>query len=739
LHIRDDRGTKIPIIRADRLQSSLANALETLRGIDFHALFEDSSPDLYRNLADPDLVSSLRAYVEDLLTKKVVQLASRVDALELLDTLFSKTHPFERLPLDGKVQTDPDLADVLAVLTVKEKPTLVYDPGCGNGALLSAAFDRLVALGANERTAVQTLVGMEADEISMRIASLRLALRNPKLLDPDLKINVFLGDVFAHPNLVGKADIVLMNPPFKRYESQDEKPVPPTLREYYNSRIKAIDGKPAISTKGQANLFNYYIEFVAKAARPGTRLGIILDKWYHSKYGEPLRKLLLKDFQIHALVEYPHDLYFKGYTVATSMLIIEKSKKILSDHKVTFIRCRTDPQEAGTSVIAKAFHAGCDWPPNWFVRRVPQNTLNEKVGWKTNFDEPLKNDYLTNLTPFATLFGRSRRGSLNKEGAGTGVIDFPFDQADYGPKRTRARGKHRPWVSRVNGDLTPSQNQRLKQLASRIPGSFRGWAIRNADDLTSYVLDESDVTKTQTLEPPDLRGLSTYLTDRRIAWSPDLKHVVTKMRSNEKVAPFIRELGRTVGLNERTLPASELWVTFREPYAGELIVPRKMRTGHRVHINPFAFDSSKRQVRISSNFIAYMNCLATDASSDLDRRTATILIAAFLLSSFGQLQFEREGYNREGVLCVENTHLSRIRVIDPRRIHPKVRNTIIDALNQLPYPISTDRLSSGHPERNKLDRLIAEELCRLNGKGNPAELLDEVHDALDRWVEARQP
>lgn len=739
-YVHDDRAAKIPSLRTERLQSSLANALDALRGIDFHALFEDSSPDLYRNLADPDLLRSLRSYVEDLLAKKVVQLASRVDALELLDTLFSRTHPFERLPLDGKVQTDPDLADILAVLTIKEKPALVYDPGCGNGTLLSAAFDRLVDLGVNGTAAIESLVGIEADEMSMRIASLRLALRNPRLLKPSLKLKIFLGDLFAYPDLVKKADTVLMNPPFKRYESQDEKPVPQELRDHYNSAIKAIDGKSATSTKGQTNLFNYYVEFVAKAARPGTRLGIILDnKWYHNSYGERLRQMLLKDFRIHAIIEYPHDLYFKGYTVTTSMLILEKAKKVSKSHKVAFIRSRVDPQEAGTSAIAKAFHLGAEWPPDWFVRYVPQSNLNEKIGWKTNFHDPLKNDYLKNLPPFVTLFGLSRRGSLNKEGAGTGVIDFPFNQVDYGPKRTKVPGKHRPWVTRVAGDLTPLQNEQIKLLASRIQIDYHGWAIRNADDLTKYVLDEFDVTRTETLEPPDLRGDASFFANKRVAWSSDLKRALAKMKSNKSVAPFIHKLSRAVGLNEHTLPPEELWVTLREPYAGELIVPRKMRTGHRVHINPFAFDSSGRQFRISSNFISYMNCLATDPSSDLDKRTATTLIAAFLVSSFGQLQFEREGYNREGVLCVEMSHLSRIKVIDPRRVDPKARDAIIDAFNNLPYPISTDKLSSAHPERNELDKLIAGELCRLDGKDNQAELIEEVHDALDRWVESRQP
>jgi hypothetical protein len=146
-----------------------------------------------------------------------------------------------------------------------------------------------------------------------------------------------------------------------------------------------------------------------------------------------------------------------------------------------------------------------------------------------------------------------------------------------------------------------------------------------------------------------------------------------------------------------------------------------------------------RQVRISSNFIAFQGCTAIDAETGLDRAMATRLIAAFLVSSFGQLQFEMEGYNREGLLSMEGIHLSRIRVFDPRWISPGRRQQIFDAFRALPYPIPSDRRSSEQPERNALDELFAAEIVSRYAQFDATGLLFDVHAALDEWLEARQP
>jgi len=211
------------------------------------------------------------------------------------------------------------------------------------------------------------------------------------------------------------------------------------------------------------------------------------------------------------------------------------------------------------------------------------------------------------------------------------------------------------------------------------------------------------------------------------------------MMNNARVRPYIDLVEGTVNLNDTVLEREKRWLALREPYAGELILPRKTRSGHRVYVNPFPFIDGGRQVRISSNFLTYGGVLATDEGTNLDRRTSVRLIAAFLVSAFGQVQFEAEGVNREGLLSLEQQQISRIKVFDPRWIAPENREPILEAFGRLPYPVATDRLSAEQPLRNELDRLFSIEIAQRIGTADSTSLLTTVHSALDEWIEARRP
>ena len=141
-------------------------------------------------------------------------------------------------------------------------------------------------------------------------------------------------------------------------------------------------------------------------------------------------------------------------------------------------------------------------------------------------------------------------------------------------------------------------------------------------------------------------------------------------------------------------------------------------------------------MRLSSNFLSYSNCNAVDENG-LSREISTTLIAAWLISSFGHLQFELESNNREGARSVEQRHTDRIWVIDPRSIEAARRREIIDAFFRLPYPVRTDLRPELQPELVVLDTLISEELARLIPDLVASRLLEEVWERLHELHEAR--
>lgn len=735
------RATALPAMRAD--QSVVANAIAALRQVDFSVLFEDFAPKLYRALRDPTVRASLLRYAESLVTpgRRVVEFArDRIDAPTLIDSLIPALYPGSTHDQSGKVQTDPDLATILARLTFGGPLGSVLDPCCGDGVLMAAAYDYLSETRGNAQEVLASVGGIEADAVAARIAEVRLALKQPATLEPIPPINVIRGDLFANAGVVRQAEAILMNPPFLRYEEQQGLRIPSALRDHYNQAIQAVSGRAPSTTGGQPNLYNYYVEFVIRTAAPGTRLGIILDnKWYHNRYGVSLCELLLAECEIEGIIEYPHWAFFADWAIATSILIVRKVDVVDPAHEVKFVRSKADPRGVDLRALVEAFHRGAAWPIDWTCHTKPQREIDARDSWKQYFSTELKNDFRLSTWPTLNdLFQVTRRGSLDKEGGGVSVYEVPFGRTNYGPRRL-LRPSGSGWQTRRGRALTDEENERLRGLADRIPEEFRGWALRNSDDIEHFELTVSDVQQQQTIEPPILRGHYDTFLDGRTNWTDAHEDALTSMRAEPSVSAYINEIEAVVNMTEDVLPREKIWVALREPIAGELIIPRKIRSGHRVHINPFAFDLTGRQVRVSSNFITYTDCIATDPASGLSREVAARLVAAFLVSSFGQLQFELEGYNREGLLAVEKHHLSRVRVFDPRRVRPQNRQRILDAFAALPYPISTSRFSAEQPERNELDRLLAEEIAAEHPQFDVANLLAEVHAALDEWLIARQP
>lgn len=718
---------------------SLARAMAGLRAIDFSFVFEAEAPDLYRTLADPVMREHLADYLRAITSpgSRIVDLAlGRVDYPELIDDLISILVPVEIQDESGRIQTDPELAQILAALVV-DSAGRVIDPCCGDGALLSAVYDQLQRLGCSNEQALDLITGIEADAIASRLAAVRLALKEPAILRPETTIDIVRGDMFAMTGLLSNARYVLMNPPFKRYEAQDARPVPPELRAYYRTRIESIDGN-STTLQRQPNLFAYYAEMVGRVVQLGTTIGFVLDnRWYHNAYGTGLRKFLLEKFQILGIVEYPHDAFFETWTIATSLLIARRTDTPAGDQPVQFIRSKVDPRSADVSQIALAFRGQSPWPADWTCRTKLQSELTHTVGWRSYFSSQVADDYMTAWPTVPELFATSRRGSLEKEGS-IGVLEFPFGRRQYGPRREALAGNN-GFKTAEGRALTATENANIRRASDRIPEQFRGWALRNSDDTTGFELTEADVQRQQTLEPPRLRRLPHLFVNRRSTWTEAHEAALDDMMNDRRVRPYIELIEETVNLNDSVLEKEKRWVALREPYAGELILPRKTRSGHRVYVNPFSFSDGGRQVRISSNFLTYGGVLATDETTGLDRAISVRLIAAFLVSSFGQVQFEAEGVNREGLLSVEQQQISRIKVFDPRWIATENRQLILEIFRRLPYPVATDRFSAEQPLRNELDRLFSIEIAGRIGQADSTQLLNSVHLALDEWIEARRP
>ena len=729
----------VPSLQADIMR--VASAIDGLRSIDFKGIFEDDSAALYRSTA---AILSTREAIEDYLAKLESEgigllAQQRADALGLPDALSVEVFPLDVQERRGKIPTDPDLAYLLAALCIDSPGQRIIDPCAGDGNLLSAAYDVLREKQRSHAQALEQLHGIEVDIIAIKLAALRLVLKEPHVASTTDACFILPGDMFSSAAKISDADVILMNPPFKRYEEQDESPIPLALREHYSRAIIELGGK-AQTASGQSNIYGLYVEYIVCAAKEGATIGVVLDnRWYHNLASEPLRRLLLSECEIVAIVEYPHHTYFKDWTIATSLLVVRKVEP-RDSHEVQFIRT-SDPRRAAFDIVAQAIRHGSAFPLDWKVNTKRQVDLDSD-GWKQYFTKDIENEFRKDDWPLLTnLFKFMRRGALEKEGGGTELYDFPGNRSSYGPKRVKKEGAI-GYQTTKGMPLTDTEESALRQAAEAIPVSYRGLALRNSDGIAGYSISVADSCLDWTLESPVQRTATAfdgYSKGRSRPWDSTLDEALIDLRHNENTSAYIALVENVIGFSENILPKDKVWHCLREPYAGELVIPRKLRNGHRVHVNPFAFNPNEKQLRLSSNFFSYSDYIGLDIESGLTRSVGTQLVAAFLMSRFGQLQFEMESYNREGARSVEQHHLAKIRVFDPRWIQPENRVKILSAVAGLPYPLPTDRPPTGQPELIALDDLFAEEIVRRHPVIQKQALLAEVHQLLFEWLEARNP
>lgn len=250
---------------------------------------------------------------------------------EILQSTIYRTHR----KLAGQFTTPKKLADLLVVLTIKNKRGNVYDPCCGTGSIARAAFDLKVESGISYKEALQTT--WASDKFSFPLQMATLALTNPKNIGE--VINIFKKDI---SDLKAKEDIKLSNPvdgseiikqlpqmssivsnlPFVRQEVI--KKLNPSISKNINNKIKKALGK-GYQLKAKSDLYAYLPFVLWDLLEDDGRLGIIIsNSWLSTEWGVEFKKALKKFFHIEAIVTSGKGKWFNNADVVTNILILNK-------------------------------------------------------------------------------------------------------------------------------------------------------------------------------------------------------------------------------------------------------------------------------------------------------------------------------------------------------------------------------------------------------------------------------
>ena len=247
-----------------------------------------------------------------------------VDADELASVMHkvvSEEHKHE-----GEVPTDTELATLMlwlvkyftGELKADEK---IMDPASGSGSLLCAAAN------VYEHIQPSQLVANDINSRLLQLLSLRIGLKFASTIDRENTARITsinIADLsttdFEH------VKVVVMNPPYLAATGVN---CVSRKAELY-SRIRLLKGCDPTTISGQMPLEGPFVELVSTLAKKGTVIAAILPNTHFTTKGgasKAIRTMLLNDFGLQLIFNYPQEKLFEGVTQNTSIVIGVKGTK----------------------------------------------------------------------------------------------------------------------------------------------------------------------------------------------------------------------------------------------------------------------------------------------------------------------------------------------------------------------------------------------------------------------------
>jgi tRNA1(Val) A37 N6-methylase TrmN6 len=255
----------------------------------------------------------------------------------------------------GAYYTPTALAEPLARWAVRQATDSVFDPSCGEGALLTCGVDRLLALGTSPRTLPDQIVGVELDVKSVQRARAALVSRHPGLRWGRLAQDDFF--LFAQENLGQVAfDAVVGNPPYLRTQGRSDA-----------AKRRALDVARRCGAELTADA-SAWAPFVAAATgfvKPGGRLAMVVPREaLFTNYTRPLLAMLERRFASVNLIALD-DYWFDGAMVKVALLLAEGlGPGVLRLHETRDLSNLDRLVEAAPAPVAA---------PSWVWSRIPSD------------------------------------------------------------------------------------------------------------------------------------------------------------------------------------------------------------------------------------------------------------------------------------------------------------------------------------------------------------------------------
>lgn len=595
--------------------TSVINNFQRVLSIDFEQIFRPYGG-VERIIPDHININQLGEFKKFLqkLDQYFAQAISENSSPSIFFNLITeKIYSKEELHSEGKIMTDKPLANLLSELTIISKESNVIDAGSGDGSLLDAAYEKISYLYQDAGDAkthneiMSQLHGYEIDSFLNQLATFRLVSKNLGAVNRETQIDLCVGDTFETPR-PSEFDVVLMNPPFLRSDDADS-PFPESRKEYMLSQIeRSLPGTSFIREAKQPNLYFYFVNWIFHYLKDNGRAGLILMAKFLNNLDGVFLKEYLKE-SIESIIIYPQG-YFSEFKVTTCLVILQKNSP---QTHINFLKIIKPTLLEDSQKIKQILEGGEEINADYTLRKISKHTLNASDNWKLYLIDPRDNykkiEKISILKPIkGGLFGEVKRGSTDNSGGSKTLYLNPRDV--------------------------------LQQHFNKIPETYVGVGFQN--------------NKLGTNQRRHFKIRDGELEFEKAILFPSSFNNLPQQNLPENFKLFLVEAENlyTPAKWKKMVDGS-----FNSSVKVDILIPRAEREKHAIYVL-----NGGKTVVVSTNFF-YCSELV---NMQIEKEKALKVIGGYMLSSFGQIQFELVGNNQEGMRKLEGFMIDQLNALDPR-------------------------------------------------------------------------
>lgn len=576
----------------------------------------------------------------------------------------------------GQFFTPNWLADLLLAFCLRSPRDSVLDPSCGDGVFLRRAASRLRWMGA--RPSPNQLVGVEVDpDVAVRA---RQALTQSGCQRPRVLVRDFTQ---ISPQDMGRSlfSAVVGNPPFIRHELIARRGGPGLAVKGDIPHPASGVHEGSVHLSGRSGSHVHFLVHAAGFVAPGGRLGFVMpNSWLDAAYGRELKRFMLQEFRLLAVVEPESERWFNLAAVNACLVVLERcvNRDAVHSGRVAFVQTRAplrDLAAAGWPALDAFVDSilGGETPRHdgrLRCRAVPQPHISPEEKWGPYLRAP----------------------------------DVYFRVLRQADSTLRPLGSL-PQVAGVRYALKTGANEWFYMRRSKAE------ELGLEPHLLRPVVRSPRQCAGIRVEAGDLTDVAVVVDDRQRI-------------DGTRLQAWIEE-GERRGYHTRvTCGARSPWYCLRPPAPAPILCPSTVHSRHICFLNPDGALADKRFYRL---------CLSTDEWPVAE------LLCALMNSSWWALATELSGRTNLGYGALDLTidDLLKAPLPNPDRMPPFLRSTALAAFGEL----CGRPIGSVFAEANKQDRCRLDDAA-LTAMGfsvlaERRALCAQIRDALCELVRAR--